>query len=143
MFDTDLDELRANPVLPSFPLLGVKSILFLTKAQPKDKFTLQARLDKGPFEVLGAVTAFGSYTSQPIVAVQEFDGGTSVDLAVAYGFGPFKLQAGVQNLLDDFPEAIEDQVNFIGATGGSFPTGEETPLGLNGRTYFLRASATF
>lgn len=143
MFDTTLDELRPNPVIPGLTLLANKSILLLTKAQPRDKLTGQVRLETGAWEFLGAVTAFGTYRSQPIVAEQEFDGGTSVDLSAAYSFGVFRLQAGVQNLFDDYPEGIEEQVNFIGATGGSFPTGEETPLGLNGRTYFLRAAATF
>lgn len=143
MFDTTLEELRSNPVLPGLPLLQEKSILFLTEAQPEDKITLQARLETGRVELIGAVTAFGTYVSQPLVVTQEFDGGTSVDLSLAYDFGAVRLQAGVQNLLDDFPEAIADQVNFIGATGGSFPTGEETPLGLSGRSYFVQVSARF
>jgi iron complex outermembrane receptor protein len=53
------------------------------------------------------------------------------------------LTAGVQNLFDDRPEEIADQARFIAATGGSFPTGEETPLGVNGRSYFVQLRGNF
>lgn len=54
-----------------------------------------------------------------------------------------RLGAGVQNLFDARPDAIADQASVIAATGGSFPTGEETPIGLNGRTFYARLSARF
>ena len=50
---------------------------------------------------------------------------------------------GVQNLLVARPDEIAGQALVIGATGGSFPTGEETPIGLNGRTYYTRLTARF
>ena len=54
-----------------------------------------------------------------------------------------RLAVGVQNLLDAQPDQIADQASVIAATGGSFPTGEETPIGVNGRSYYARLSARF
>lgn len=142
--DNRLDTLRANPTLPALPLLATKSILFLTEAQPRAKATVQANLTHGRFELGASLTAFGTYTSAPLVRVQTFGGKESVDLSAGYAFAEgLRLQAGVQNLFDARPDGIIDQATAIAATGGSFPTGEETPLGLNGRSYFARLSARF
>ena len=71
-FDSTLDRLRANPVLPTLPLLNTKSILFLTEAQPKDKITGQAVLSRGPLSVQLSTAVFGDYVSAPLVAPQTF-----------------------------------------------------------------------
>src|SRR3546814_5926795 len=49
-FNSKLDTLRPTPVLPGLPLLGTKSILFVTEAQPQNTFTLQASLTHGRFD---------------------------------------------------------------------------------------------
>ncbi|MGK6320760.1 TonB-dependent receptor plug domain-containing protein [Sphingomonas sp. DT-204] len=142
--DNRLDTLRPNPMLPTLPLLATKSILFLTEAQPRAKGTLQASLTRGRFDFGASLTAFGTYTSAPLVKVQAFGGKESIDLSAGYAFAEgLRFQIGVQNLLDARPDTIVDQATAIAATGGSFPTGEETPLGLNGRSYFARLSARF
>jgi iron complex outermembrane recepter protein len=139
-----LDTLRANPALPALPLLATKSVLFLTEAQPRAKATVQAHLTHGRLELTGSLTAFGTYTSAPLVKVQTFGGKESIDLSAGYAFTEgLRFQVGIQNLFDARPEGIIDQATAIAATGGSFPTGEETPLGLNGRSYFARLSARF
>lgn len=144
LYENELKTLRANPALPDLPLLGNKSILFLTEAQPSDKLTAQAILEHRSLEARAALTRFGTYVSQPIVETQTFDGGMSVDLSLGYDVSPaFTLTAGLQNLFDDRPEEIADQARFIAATGGSFPTGEETPLGSNGRSYFVQLVGRF
>ncbi|SNT09944.1 TonB-dependent receptor plug domain-containing protein [Sphingopyxis indica] len=143
-FKSRLDTLRPNPVLPALPLLNRKSILFVTEAQPKSKFTLQASIEHGAFDAGLNVAAFGTYTSQPIAAVQTFGGKETVDLSLGYRILPgVRFGMGVQNLIDAKPDTIDDQQLFIAATGGSFPTGEETPIGLNGRTWYARLSARF
>jgi iron complex outermembrane receptor protein len=143
-FDNKLDTLRANPVLPSLPLLATKSILFMTEAQPKNKLTVQTSLTHGPFDTRLSVAAFGKYTSQPLGAVQTFDGKITLDITAGYEiWRNVRLGFGILNLLDAHPDTIADQVNFIASTGGSFPTGEETPIGLNGRSYYLKASVHF
>lgn len=143
-FETELDALRPNPVLPSLPLLGTKSILFVTSAQPQNKFTLQASLTHGKLDLEANVAAFGTYTSAPLVATQTFDGKTVADLSAGYEMAPgFRLGAGVQNLFDARPDGIIGQESVIASTGGSFPTGEETPIGVNGRTWYVRAALRF
>jgi iron complex outermembrane recepter protein len=143
-FDHKLDRLRANPVLPSLPLLATKSILFITQAQPDNKLTAQANLAWGRFDASVNVAAFGTYLSAPLVATQSFEGKTSVDIGAGYALWKgIRLGGGIQNLFDAKPDGIIDQASAIASTGGSFPTGEETPLGLNGRSYYVRLSARF
>jgi iron complex outermembrane receptor protein len=144
LFDNKLDQLCPNPILPTLPLLSTKSILFATEAQPKDKFTFQASLTHGSFDLQVNVAAFGKYISAPLVATQTFDGKTTIDLAAGYEIlRGVRLGAGIQNLLDAQPDQIIDQASAIASTGGSFPTGEETPIGVNGRTFYARLSAKF
>ena len=139
-----LDILRANPVLPTLPLLATKSILFLTAAQPRAKATFQFNLTRGPLDLGVNAAAFGTYTSQPLVAVQTFGGKETVDLSAGYRWNDgLRLGVVIQNLFDAKPDTIVDQGSVIAATGGSFPTGEETPIGLNGRSYVVRLSARF
>ncbi|MFD3266120.1 TonB-dependent receptor plug domain-containing protein [Phenylobacterium ferrooxidans] len=144
VFETSLDELGANPVLPTLPLLSNKSILFVTQAQPRNKFTLQASASRGPWEVRAALAVFGQYRSAPLVAAQDFDGKETFDLGFGYDLNErIRLDLGVQNLFDAKPDTIDDQASVIASTGGSFPTGEETPIGVNGRSYFVRLQASF
>lgn len=143
-FDSKLDALRPNPILPTLPLLNTKSILFVTEAQPKSKFTFQGSLTHGNFDAGINVAAFGTYRSQPLNAIQTFGGKETIDVSAGYKIlQGVRLGFGVQNLLDAHPDTIDDQQSFIAATGGSFPTGEETPIGLNGRTWYARLSARF
>jgi iron complex outermembrane receptor protein len=143
-FKSRLDMLRPNPVLPTLPLLSAKSILFLTKAQPDQKFTFHAGLNLGAIEFDLNFVAFGEYTSRPLVAEQIFDGKEVLDAALGYRLSKgVKVVAGIQNLFDIYPDTINDQAAVIASTGGSFPTGEETPIGLSGRTYYLRLAASF
>jgi len=143
-FESHIDQLRPNPAIPTLPLLSLKSQLFVTDAQPKSKLTLQAMLSRGPLELGLNLTDFGHYNSAPLVAAQSFDGGTTVDLAATYRVNrSLRLTLGVQNLFDAMPDRINDQVTAIALTGGSFPTGEETPIGVNGRSYYLRVGAEF
>jgi iron complex outermembrane receptor protein len=143
-FDSKLDALRPNPALPALPLLSTKSILFLTEAQPRSKFTAQASLVHGPFDLQANVAAFGTYTSAPLTGAQTFGGKETVDLAAGYTVAEgIRVVLGVQNMFDALPDEIDGQQLVIGATGGSFPTGEETPIGLNGRSFYARLTARF
>jgi iron complex outermembrane receptor protein len=142
--ETTLDRLRANPALPSLPLLATKSVLFLTAAQPRNKATAQVRLEHGRADFSANLAAFGTYTSAPLVATQTFGGKETLDLAAGYAVTrAIRITAGVQNVFDAMPDAIADQGSVIAATGGSFPTGEETPIGVNGRSFYLRLGARF
>jgi iron complex outermembrane receptor protein len=142
--ESRLDSLRGNAVLPTLPLLATKSILFLTDAQPRAKATLQADLTHQRWNASLNLAAFGTYTSAPLVAKQVFGGKETIDLALGYRLSDgIRLRGGVLNLFDARPDPILDQAALVASTGGSFPTGEETPIGVNGRSYYLRLSASF
>jgi iron complex outermembrane receptor protein len=142
--ESHIDQLRPNLAIPSLPLLSLKSQLFVIDAQPKSKLTFQAVVTHDPWEVALNVVDFGHYNSAPLVAAQSFAGGKTVDLSTSYRFSrQVQLTFGVLNLFDALPDRINDQVTAIASTGGSFPTGEETPIGLNGRSYYLRLGAKF
>lgn len=143
IFETRLDRLRANPVLPSLPLLGLKSILLLTEGQPEEKFTAQFTLTHGPVDLHVNFAAFGTYNALPLTQKQEFDGKSVTDLALGYTAGAFRIVGGVQNLFDVRPEGLVYTPAAIASTGGSFPTGEETPIGLNGRTWYAHIALRF
>lgn len=143
IFETRLDRLRANPVLPSLPLLGLKSILLLTEGQPSDKFTAQLSLVHGPVDLQVNFAAFGNYESLPINQQQEFSGKSVTDFALGYTAGDLRIVGGVQNVFDVRPERILYNAAGLASTGGSFPTGEETPIGLNGRTWYARLALRF
>ena len=101
-------------------------------------------LEHGPFDLRANVAAFGTYTSAPLIGAQTFGGKETVDLAAGYALtNGIRFVLGVQNLFDARPDQIAGQELVIGATGGSFPTGEETPIGLNGRSYYARLTARF
>ncbi|MEJ5976383.1 TonB-dependent receptor [Novosphingobium sp. PS1R-30] len=143
IFDTRLDRLRANPVLPTLPLLGLKSILLLTQGQPEDKFTAQLTLTHGPVDLQVNYAAFGKYQSLPLTQQQAFPGKSTTDAALGYTAGALRIVGGVQNLFDVRPQEIVYTAAAIASTGGSFPTGEETPIGLNGRTWYARVALRF
>lgn len=70
--DTDLQQLKANPVLPALPLLGLSSIDLLTAAQPEDKLTLSAQIAAARWNAALQVARFGSSRSVPVISEQTF-----------------------------------------------------------------------
>lgn len=115
-FHNRLDALRANPALPTLPLLATKSILFLTEAQPRNKATMQVALT---YRRLGPnVAAFGTFASAPLTALQTFGGKETVNLSANYRVGSgLRLGAGVQNFFYAMPDTIPDQSTVLAATG--------------------------
>jgi iron complex outermembrane receptor protein len=146
--ETDLKTLRPNVVLPSQPYLQNRSITFLTRAQPEDKATVEADLDFGAVSLQANGTWFGPYDFSGFgnTLVQEIRDKIVIDLSGSWQINDrISLNAGVQNIGDTYPDqpVFNSLGPIIAATGGSFPSGEETPIGLNGRTYFVRLSASF
>lgn len=147
-FETTLDTVRANAVLPALPFLQTRARLHLVSAQPDHKVTFEGEWEKGPLALQANITNFGTYTAAPLgnTFVQEFGEKTVVDLsgrlAAPYGV---TLALGVQNVGDVRPDALVHNglASIIAATGGSFPTGEESPIGVNGRTFFARVEKRF
>lgn len=145
-FKTRLDTLRPNPVLPNLPLLGTRSLLLLTEGQPIDKFTIGADLRAGRFGVTANIAAFGTYRGLPAINVQEFGAKTVADFSARFDVTEqLQLTAGIQNAFDARCDGFIDNglAPVIASTGGSFPTGEECPIGLNGRSYYARLGFRF
>jgi len=146
-FVTDIDRLPVNSVVPSLPLLGLRSILLLSEGQPRDKLIFNTALDWHAFTFSVDATRFGEYAAAPFVAEQKFSAKTVVDLTLGYAITQtLSLNAGVLNVGDEHPDLLSDPANqaaVISQTGGSFKYGEESPFGTNGRSYFLRLRAQF
>ena len=146
--ETTLDTLRPNTVLPSLSYLGMRARIHLVSAQPDRRITFEAEYDRGPFSLQTNVSHFGTYSSAAFgdAFVQEFGAKTVVDVSGRWRFNPrLSLAVGVQNLADVEPDQpiFNSLPAIIRATGGSFPTTEESPIGVNGRTYFVRLETRF
>jgi iron complex outermembrane receptor protein len=136
-YRTHLISLAANPAIPSLPLLGTTSRALLTTAQPTDKLTSSLTLNWEPVSATVSVDHYGPWTAAPIGVVQNFSSKTLLDLAAGYDItDAVQLSAGIDNVTDQYPDLL------VGAavTGMGFTYGEESPFGVNGRTYFVRLS---
>jgi iron complex outermembrane receptor protein len=136
-FTNQLTALRANPVVPSLPLLGRTSIDLLTSAQPDSKLTVNTDLSWGRAHFFVDAVEFGPYRVVPLVAEQTFHSVTTFNLSAAYDVTrATRLQLGVINANDKYPDRV------IGAIDGRVYQ-EAGGLGFDGREYFLRATANF
>lgn len=145
-FLSNLERLAPNGAIPSLPLLATKSLIFVTKGQPKDKVTFDATLDYAPFTFNVDVTRFGSVQGADLATLQTYSAKTLVDLSLGVALSKaMSITAGVQNVGDVYPDQPVDNrlASVIAATGGSFPAPEEAPFGFNGRSYYLRLESNF
>lgn len=145
---TELDALAPNTTLPALPYLQTRSLLLLTEAQPEDKATLGLELSRGRLGIQTHVSYFGTYSSAGFgnALPQTWGEKTVVDASLSMDLlDRLRLSAGVQNLGDVYPDQpiYNTLAPIIAATGGSFPTGEESPIGVNGRSWFVRLEARF
>jgi iron complex outermembrane receptor protein len=136
-FDSDVESLAVNPVLPAVALLGPASIGLLTDAQPRNKTLLGARYDAGRWSVAADAVRFGSYRVPTSVGDQTLEGSTSFDLTATFAAtDAVFLSLGVLNAGDEYP------ARQAGDTTGR-PYSEADPLGFNGREYFARLAVEF
>ncbi|SOB79446.1 iron complex outermembrane recepter protein [Sphingomonas guangdongensis] len=140
-FDTDVDRLNTNAVVPSAPLLGPMAIGLLTTAQPKDKWTLAGRLDLGAFGLNADLVQFGEFTTISVLTPQTYGAVTTIDLTADFTVTrQFRFGIGVLNLTDAFPDKTIER----GLTqGGSLLYPEAGAIGTNGREVFARATVIF
>ncbi len=134
-YRTRLLSLATNPVLPALPLLGATSKGLLISAQPLDKLTAAATLTHEPFAATISIEHYGPWVTAPLGAVQSFTDKTLLDVSGRVALtDDVWLMAGILNATDVYPDIV---------TGGSalgLTYGEESPFGVNGRTYFVRLS---
>lgn len=136
-FDTDVEHLRSNPVLPNIALLGATSIGVMADGQPRTKATLNLQVDWRNWTFTADVVKFGQYY-YPLVPPTAFvQGTTSLDLGAAYRINSnLSLMFGVLNATNEYPMRLRGE-------GTGRPYSEGDPLGFNGREYFARLSASF
>jgi iron complex outermembrane receptor protein len=132
-YRTRLLKLAPNPVLPVLPLLGATSKGLLISAQPMDKVTSAVTLTHEPYSATLSVEHFGPWVSAPLGTVFSFRSHTVLDFTGRYAITPdIQVSAGILNAFDVEPDIV---------TGGAalgLTYGDESPFGVNGRTYFLR-----
>lgn len=120
---------------PALRLVGVEEINTIEEAAPRSKLVLSGQWEGGPWSLTGRVSRFGS-----AVRVFNFGGGfeprqrygaeISVDSQVEYALTPeARVQLGVINLLDNYPDLSAPEINFF----GNLPYDILSPIGINGR----------
>ena len=139
-----LKSLASNNALPSLPLIGAESLALLLSDQPQSKLTSSLTVDHGPFSALLSVDRYGSWVGNPTgVYAQTFTGKTIVDFSLsAQVSSSVALTAGVLNLGDVYPDKLAGPAAGPTLAGG-YLYGDESPFGLNGRSYFVRLQARY
>jgi iron complex outermembrane receptor protein len=130
-------------------LAAFQSVLFdrleqrrLTCGQPKDNARLTSDWRRGDLGATARASLFGPYCSIDSADPrndQTFEHEWVFDLELSYQIGKALVAAGVQNLLDNFPDRnIPANFNF-----GIFTYPRNAPFGFNGRYVYLRTAYTF
>lgn len=136
-YRTTLQNLAPNPAIPALPLLGTTSRALLISAQPMDKITSSVTLNWAPVTATISVDHYGPWAAAPVGVIQNFSSKTLLNLTTGVDItDSIQVTGGIQNVTDQYPDLL------MGAavTGMGFTYGEESPFGVNGRSYFLRVS---
>ena len=130
-------------------LAAFQSVLFdrleqrrLTCGQPKDNVRLTSDWRRGELGATARASMFGEYCSIDSAATtsdQTFGTEWVFDFEVSYQIGKALIAAGVQNLLDNYPDRnIPANFNF-----GIFTYPRNGPFGFNGRYVYVRTGYKF
>lgn len=108
-----------------------------TVSAPDDKLLLAAEHRWGPWSARVAATRYGDYEVRQASAVndQRFASAWLADVSVGWAQGPWRVDAGVENLGNRYP----DRVIAANAVGGILTYSSFSPFGFNGRQYFAKA----
>ena len=130
-------------------LAAFQSVLFdrleqrrLTCGQPKDNGRFTSDWRRGDLGATARASYFGPYCSIDSALVandQTFEHEWVFDFELSYQLGKALLAAGVQNILDNFPDRnIPLNFNF-----GIFTYPRNAPFGFNGRYVYIRTAYAF
>lgn len=124
--------LTANNLL----LIDRVTLARATVSAPQDKLLLSAEHRWGPWSLRLAGTRYGSYEVRQASATndQAFSAAWLADLSAAWAQGPWRVDAGVDNLTNRYP----DRVIAANAVGGILTYSSFSPFGFNGRQYFAK-----
>lgn len=131
--------LADNPALLSannLQLIDRVTLARATVSAPDDKLLLSAEHRWGPWSGRLAATRYGGYEVRQASAAndQTFSAAWLVDASLAWSQGPWRVDAGVDNLNNRYP----DRVIAANAVGGILTYSSFSPFGFNGRQYFAK-----
>jgi iron complex outermembrane recepter protein len=130
-------------------LAAFQSVLFdrleqrrLTCGQPKDNVRVTSDWRRGDLGATARASMYGAYCSIDSAAPandQTFSHEWVFDFELSYQIGKALIAAGVQNILDNFPDKnIPANFNF-----GIFTYPRNAPFGFNGRYVYVRTGYAF
>ena len=137
------DELTA--IDPDLLLVGVEETNTLESAAPRSKLILTSTWSRGSLDLLARLSHFDDATR-----VFNFGGGfepsqtygseNQIDVEVGYTVSEaVKVTLGVVNVTDNYPDESSDDINFF----GNLPYDILSPIGVNGRFFYLSTRLTF
>ena len=137
------DELTA--IDPDLLLVGVEETNTLESAAPRSKLILTSTWSRGDLDLLARLSHFDDATR-----VFNFGGGfepsqtygseNQIDVEVGYTVSEaVKVTLGVVNVTDNYPDESSDDINFF----GNLPYDILSPIGVNGRFFYLSTRLTF
>ncbi len=133
-----------NAALPSTPFIGVHARTLLTEAQPRDKLTSEIVVDQGPLTGVLSATRYGEYIDAPILDPQKFSAKTIVDISLTGRLNDWvSLTGGILNIGNVYPDPLQEVALAYKSFGNSFVYGEESPWGVDGRSYYVKLRVGF
>ncbi len=138
----------SSSVLSPSVLFDDSQVTLIERGQPGERFMLAGTYDQGPWTVDLRGNYFGSVAGEGFTpgCTAKWDGGTLVDLTVAYRIRDnIRLSAGATNILDEVPDKWVGQgCDVFPFPELGFTYGWETlPFGINGGAYFARLDYRF
>ncbi|MFT7723092.1 MAG: TonB-dependent receptor [Roseateles sp.] len=132
--------LADNPAVLSangLQLIDRVTLARATVSAPDDKLLLGAEHRWGPWSLRVAATRYGRYDVFQASAAndQRFPPAWLADVSLGWGQGAWRVDAGVDNVNDRYP----DRVIPANAVGGILTYSAFSPFGFNGRQYFVKA----
>ncbi len=137
------DRRSPSTTLPAPVLFDQAQVTLVEEAQPRQHHTLSGTYYRGPWTANVRFNYFGEVAGQGFGPRFEWGGKWLTDAYVSYTFGDNVTVAfGGLNIFDVYPDEWDPAVN--GLFGLGFIYGWETlPFGINGGSYYARASYKF
>jgi iron complex outermembrane receptor protein len=136
IYHTTLRNLAPNIALPALLLLGPKTRALLISTQQRSKLVSSIELRLGAAAFTASLDRYGSWVSAPLNVPQTFPAKTVADIGARVGLSStISVSACVLNIGNAYPGVVKG----FPAMGLNY--GEESPFGINGRSYYLRVTA--
>jgi len=132
----------SSSVLTGEQLFDKSQVTLIEHGQPRQHHVVAADYTAGQWNVNARANYFGSVEAENFSPLQKWDARWLVDTSVRYAFTPRTfLSVGVNNMFNQMPSEWTN--------GGVFPKlgftrcWETCPIGVNGRSFYVRADTTF